>query len=518
MKKCKNCGFENTDESRFCSACGAAIAVDPFAPAHDSAEDVFEQTRITPVPSAADTAKPQQERAGFKTKAVELKNKTVEFEKQHNLILNVIIAVCAVIVAFVALFAPVKTVAYIPVFGEDLFIEDLDKEDSEVIYSYVEFDQSIWQMLYSLKYINAGEKDQYLLQLQVQAASRRAANDYAAWISSNPHADEEERSQAIADIYAAHMSEIDYLGLIIANGVKTAGISESVVVSAMISMAIGVIVAALAIAMSVISIVNIVFAIINAVHKKPAKSIYKYFSALLGISGAGLLLLFLSPMLKAGGGMFAVALFAAIMNMICGSAGAIVSGKAGLPEVIKRAIVALLVTIAFFLLCSDVLREYKIKKVGFDAINVTTGYALVLFLRGVMHMSVSDAFFIHGTLAAVFYVMLALIAIPCALDCMIRAVRRLEFGEKEKPFAARAVAAAVLMIITAIFGLAFSATFADKLVESLDAKLLYDTKWTVNAQVWASSALLLTAVIFNAAFRPNKKPIGPAPATEPIAA
>ena len=157
MKKCKNCGFENTDESRFCSACGAAIAVDPFAPAHDSAEDVFEQTRITPVSRAADTAKPQQERAGFKTKAVELKNKTVEFEKQHNLIVNVIIAVCAVIVAFVALFAPVKTVAYIPVFGEDLFIEDLDKEDSEVIYSYVEFDQSIWQMLYSLKYINAGE-------------------------------------------------------------------------------------------------------------------------------------------------------------------------------------------------------------------------------------------------------------------------------------------------------------------------------------------------------------------------
>lgn len=94
MKKCFSCGFDNEDDSKFCATCGAALA--PSDPVEPAKSDPFVE-QIMPTVSASEGGQQPttvEQKGGFKAKFNSAKNKTVEFEKKHSVILNAIVRAC----------------------------------------------------------------------------------------------------------------------------------------------------------------------------------------------------------------------------------------------------------------------------------------------------------------------------------------------------------------------------------------------------------------------------------------
>lgn len=541
MKKCLSCGSMNDDDSKFCATCGAAYGGDPFepsgasetaasdeAPANVNADVAADGAANGPVDGAANGS---SGKSGFKAKVNSAKNKTVEFEKNHNLILNMIVAVCALVIALVALFAPIKTVQYVAVLGSDsnMNIEDVDEEDNSVTYCYVEVNQSIWQMIGALGYIKADAADLNELQTELRAAQTAMQVDLAAWMLKNPNADEVEQANAAADIIADHLSDINYLGYIMATKGSTSVGGEDIGVSisgeywaAVLSMAFGLVVTVLAIIMAVFSLVYMILAIINMAKKKPQQSLFKYLGKMLALSGSGLSCMFAAPMLKAGGGMFAVALFTAIVYLICGGAGALLADKERKLVILKRSIIALIAMIAFFILTTNLFAVTTSGADGsYEAVNVPTGYGiygLLSVIDKVMdmgeHMPISMVFeMANGITGVIFYLLIAGFAISYAYKAMKRSLKRLAFGEVAKSSSTGwMIASAVFMLIAIIAGLALSEMITEKLAQIFEEGATADQfgiKWIMRAQVWVSMIMLVIAAVFDLVFKPAPRAVEP---------
>lgn len=536
MKKCFSCGFDNEDDSKFCATCGAALA--PSDPVEPAKSDPFVE-QIMPTVSASEGGQQPttvEQKGGFKAKFNSAKNKTVEFEKKHSVILNAIVAVCALVIALVALFAPIKTVQYVSVVGYNMEVEDLDEGDKSVTYCYTEVNQSIWQMIGSIGYIKANDEDKIKFAEQLSGIKKNIGMEVAAWALAHPDADEVEQMSAMADIVADNLSDLNYLGYIMAmkgsSGVdgEDGGISISGDYwAAVLSMAFGLAITVIAMIIAVFSLVHIILAIIGMAKKKPQQKLYKYLGLMIALSGAGLACMFAAPMLKAGGGMFAVALFSAIAYLICGGVGALLAGKDRKIIIIKRAIIATVAIIAFFMLTTNVFSITVLDSDGAsESMNVPTGYGIygmlaTLDLMDAMGENAAASLLLRvasGYIGVVFYILMAGFAISYALTAMKRSLKRLAFGEvsksKSTPFM---IASAVFMLISIIVGLALSEMVIEKLAAVFGDNTEFDRsmEWTVRAQVWVSMIMLIIAAVFDLAFKPAGKQPAPAEAQQPVA-
>lgn len=250
---------------------------------------------------------------------------------------------------------------------------------------------------------------------------------------------------------------------------------------------------------------------------------------MIALSGAGLACMFAAPMLKAGGGMFAVALFSAIAYLICGGVGALLAGKDRKIIIIKRAIIATVAIIAFFMLTTNVFSITVLDSDGAsESMNVPTGYGIygmlaTLDLMDAMGENAAASLLLRvasGYIGVVFYILMAGFAISYALTAMKRSLKRLAFGEvsksKSTPFM---IASAVFMLISIIVGLALSEMVIEKLAAVFGDNTEFDRsmEWTVRAQVWVSMIMLIIAAVFDLAFKPAGKQPAPAEAQQPVA-
>ncbi|MCH5160728.1 MAG: zinc-ribbon domain-containing protein [Clostridiales bacterium] len=158
MLKCNKCGAENDDGQKFCSECGAELVADeqPAVVPEEAGVEPEAATEEVPVAAAEETPAPKKEpKNKLVGKVVNVKDKTMAFEKKHHLIANVLTAVMALVIALVSLFAPVKYTLYDDVngrLGTEFFeytdammaAEDGEIDTKPVRVEYIEVNQSIF--------------------------------------------------------------------------------------------------------------------------------------------------------------------------------------------------------------------------------------------------------------------------------------------------------------------------------------------------------------------------------------
>ncbi len=570
MSKCKNCGYDNPPDNRFCGNCGAQLPSEelcsscgaPLSPdaafcgkcgtpkskrcaacgAALSPDAAFCFNCGSPVSGAAKTA-PQTTatpvnaqpapncanapKKSAKQSFVEAKSKVAAFEKKHCVIINGIIAVLAFIFIFVSLFAPVRMIASDPTAMLD---DSTDSGYSES--TVIEIDQSIWQVMGSIKYVSLdinNSSDRKLIQevyADYSVAYKSVLSALSAWRKTHQFATEDAVNEKYAELFERYMSDInllafqfvfttvgalDYLvGEEVEKEMEAALIAQRN--TAVLALVMALITAAVQIGIAVVSLIFLIFAIIGMVRKKQSK-LFGYLLTALIISGAGLAVLSVSPLLSAGGAMFTVALMTALAFFGCAIGKAVMTDK-GLLFIIKRATCSALSLIAFFMLCSNILSYHLIQSM--NDVNVTQvvtgplGMAFesiftVLDLNSVEGVTIgySDA----SIVSCVAVLAIGLIAFSVLFAAMVKSLTVLANKTDRKP------RIDVLSLVGVIALIAFATTPA--IIAAADSMPVTDNglgfstgvatmiKFVARAFVYVAMAFAIAAFVLELAFRPK---------------
>ena len=566
MKKCNSCGFSNDNDAQFCAGCGASledasVVDDQAAPAQD---DPFADPAAAPADNAAANDQPQgqQEDAkpqkGFKGAVTSVKSKTVEFEKKHSIILNAIVLVCALVVIFVSLFAPIKVVNYqliLPEGSLGIVYEEANEDGSNYVAHYGTINQSIWQMIGALSYIGADQEALDALEEEMEKAFLDVEGKLDALEGKEENADYYNQKW---EIYADCLSGVNILGyvlasnsVLIASDIDSDGFFASKAYSydddgyfdddefdapdikfgpmmtyaqAIMTLGFGLVVTVLAIVAAIVSLVYLIKAIIGMVKKQPQNKLFKYFGTILGISGAAVLLTMFGPFLATGGGMFAVAVFISIMYFLCGAVSSFVFGKDGLVLSIKRTAIALFGMIAFFILCTNIYALTNETEYFTATFNAPMGFGFhnlfsaITSLDGVTSNINEEAIgavlnaAVPGVVGYATY-MILVVAMCLAFRAYQRTLLVLAFGDRSKSFTGFAIAAVVFLILGLVASMAVANAFggfvAGIVEDAAEFEINLDQYLTASialrAQVWVSMIFFLIIAVVNLAFRPKSK-------------
>lgn len=575
MSKCKNCGYDNPPDNRFCGNCGAQLPSEelcascgaPLSPdaafcgkcgtpkskrcatcgAALSPDAAFcfncgspvsgaakpaPQTAATPAYTTPVNAQPAPNCANAPKKSakqsfVEAKSKVAAFEKKHCVIINGIIAVLAFIFIFVSLFAPVRMIASDPTMSFDDSMESKYAEGS-----VIEIDQSIWQVMGSVKYVSLDindSSDRKLIQevyADYSVAYKSVLSALSAWRKTHQFATEDAVNEKYAELFEKYMSDInllafqfvfttvgalDYLvGEEVEKEMEAALIAQRN--TAVLALVMALITAAVQIGIAIVSLVFLILAIIGMVRKKQSK-LFGYLLTALIMSGAGLAVLSVSPLLSAGGAMFAVALMTALAFFGCAIGKAVMTDK-GLMFIVKRATCSALSLIAFFMLCSNILSYHLIQSM--NDVNVTQvvtgplGMAFesiftVLDLNSVEGVTIgySDA----SIASCVAVLAIGLIAFSVLFAAMVKSFTVLANKTEQKP------RIDVLSLVGVIALIAFATTPA--IIAAADSMPVTDNglgfgtgvatmiKFVARAFVYVAMAFAIAAFVLELAFRPK---------------
>lgn len=270
--------------------------------------------------------------------------------------------------------------------------------------------------------------------------------------------------------------------------------------------------AAVQIGIAIVSLVFLILAIIGMVRKKQSK-LFGYLLTALIISGAGLAVLSVSPLLSAGGAMFTVALMTALAFFGCAIGKAVMTDK-GLMFIVKRATCSALSLIAFFMLCSNILSYHLIQSM--NDVNVTQVVAgplgsafecifTVLDLNSVNGITIgySDA----SIVSCVAVLAIGLIAFSVLFAAMVKSLTVLANKTDRKP------RIDVLSLVGVIALIAFATTPA--IIAAADSMPVTDNglgfstgvatmiKFVARAFVYVAMAFAIAAFVLELAFRPK---------------
>ena len=486
MKICKNCNAEMKDDDVYCMYCGTK--------ADDAPVDTVDPSKIDPFAPdpATDTAPPQSSAAAAKN--VGIVEKAKAFESKHNVILNTILIVCAIVVLFVSLFAPIKVVDYRTGMHET--------DGKEITVNHVETGQTIFQIIGSVFYIDADEDKLNELSKQYAKCRNEYDKEYAKWLRQHPYATSQERVNAQRRISAECLSELNVIGNMFAQ-TDPEDMFEGESLAVLVTAIIAIVIAALCIATAITSLVYIIKAVLNIVKKRPQTKLYKYLSTVLGLSLSCITLMCCAPMLVAGGNMLGVAVFTVIAYFIIATAGAVI-GKVNIAVIIKRAAIAVVSAIAFFILCTNVLAWKNVYEEYTYTYNMQSGSGFYNIVRALGGGEGSDNDFISAIVPFVMCVIIALLFVPYVGSVMHRSLTRLAYGNvKRSSVTALAIAAAVFALVAIVLGF-LSNTITEQLFELYDAPITeVDSQWLVRAQVWVSMFFMIAVAVFNKVFLPN---------------
>ncbi len=552
MKYCQSCGKQLDDEAKFCFSCGSPQAVVQSAPQpKKKASKPEPETQPTEVadppvseptaatePEAEETQQPKEKKGG--NKIVGFRDKTVAFEKKHSLIVNLLVLCCSFVVILVALLAPVKVSFYIG--GEDFLKMDGNAAKTDVTCSYVEVDQTIFDMIGALFYVSPDLDDLNELSKEYSQAKQNAQTEYMAWAFSNPTADKYEQQTAAAEILADHLSDMNLLAYaLVANYEFTlddvmGGLNASYddydydgssgsdnydpakdirltnYVASIMTMVCGLVIALLAIATAIVSLVFLIKAIIGVCKKKPLVKFNKYMLVMLALSGAALPLMWASPMITVGGGMFAISVFTAVMLFVTSVFTSLVVRGDGWAVVLKNGTVALLTMIAFYLMCGNIFCYGMTQSTYSTSYNVKPGFAFYNMFNSILVDTSSDIVIGASIVGMMLYVFTSGFVMSWTYKAFTRSMRRLVKGESSASPIAMMITALVMMAIIIIGGLmsgtiisAFeSVSSSNSEMGDILSKLEPEISWTMRAQVWVAAVLMLAAVIFYFVFKPEK--------------
>lgn len=174
-------------------------------------------------------------------KVVKVKEKAVAIEKKHSVILNALVIACALVVIFVALFAPLKVVTYGIVYPDtemsgpiydDYDIEGKPGDENFAVTTtvhYVEVKQSIWQVIGALSYVvfdtynETGEGMDDSINLHKAVTEFRQSKEYAEIYKKMIEAEAKQDSDAMLEAqnemveeFADYLSDINILGYALA--------------------------------------------------------------------------------------------------------------------------------------------------------------------------------------------------------------------------------------------------------------------------------------------------------------
>lgn len=507
MKFCSNCGAQLDDDVKFCPTCGSEVDATTETPAPalepEPAAAVEPETTVAE-PEAAQTAEEPAKKGG-NAKLLNLRDKTVKFEKKHSLIVNLLVLCCSFIVIMVALFAPIKVSGYLT--GRTY--ADVDGKD--VDYTYVEVDQTIFDMIGAAFYIMPDDARKAKLYKEVQDESHAASVEYTAWAAQNPKADESEAMNARADIYAKHLSKTNFMAYMLTSYnmfemMKSSSSSAEKYMgdayAILVSFALGLVITILALVMVIISLINLIKAIIGMCKKTCTVNYDKYMLRMLALSGGALALMWASPMLATGGGMFGISMFVAIMLLVTSVLRSLFVRGENWLVVLKRGVTALLCMLAFYLLCANIFVYTVSNQTSSTSLHVKPGYGLYNMLTIYRYMEASavlERMIYPMIMGFVLYVFADGFILSWTYKTYSRSIQRLANGETVKSAHGKMIASAVLMLVGIILGF-----LSGTLIETLShGTVTGNYSWTMSAHVWVALVFMIGAIVFHYAFKPE---------------
>lgn len=447
----------------------------------------------------------------FIAKVAGIGQKAKAFDKKHNLIVNSIVLVCAIIILFVALFAPIKVVTYEYAYTKT--------DGGETTIEYIEVNQSIFQVMGALSYIGASDEKKAEISKQSKEAVKKAQEEFVKKYPSRKMTGpqtEEERNE-YDELLADYMSDVNVLGSILAfnnlDDIKNA--DPGLFIDAIVTAVMGVIIGIVAIVMAIISVINIVFAIMNIVQKKPQAKQFKYLGWMVALSAFGITGMMASPMMVAGGGMFAVALFACIMLLIMGVGAGLLAGKLHWMVILKRSIIMLFSIIAFFVLCNNVFaviseaaKSTKLTATGYGFHRVVNVYGQIMKSESDENM-IKDLMSELGSylIGIILYTIVAGMLVAWASKMLRRSIKMLVEPETKRSINSKAVVTAIVALLAIIVGF-MSKTIAEKLVGIFSEQVgmgsaTVSTKWLMRAPIWVTLIFSVGVVVVNKVFLPD---------------
>lgn len=465
---CAKCGKENSDDDKFCCGCGAPldddVAAEQSAPAQQAPTEKVEVK-------------------GAKGKIVAIRDKVLGFEKKHSVIVNALVLACAVIILFVTLFAPIKVMAY--------EVGQVSDDASGESYHYVEIDQTIWDMFGAIGYIGLDSSN---------------PDDAAKIAEIKQEYTNAMRFAITEDMVADGLSDMNYIAYVLAaksgNGFSDLFMNGGG--APFMSLVFGLVVVVLSIVMAIISLVRIIYAIIGLVKKKTPKGLYQYLGTMFGLNVAALGLLAVSPMFKVGGGMFGIFVFIIILMLLLGSLGSLVMGKAGLAVVIKKSALTLVMLIAACLLCTNCI--YVSGNIG-RTVDVPYGYGFYEMMSSVTN---PDRMFNY--IGAFSLGILGIGLAVCGAKAVMSQVKSLacvvERKDNDKSAFGNSLGVVILtviMVLDVFIGIPYG-------LKNLPFAISLDTY--LNPQVYVAAVFFLAALIVMKAYKPENKPMFPAPEAE----
>ncbi len=396
---CPNCGAKDTEDSKFCGECGADVS--KVERTHKLVVDGEAETRKDiadgekNAASAADRSeqKPaaavQTERKSVANTAVKIKEKAVGFENKTYMIRNVLITVMAIMFALFALLMPVKIVGcdengmiftegqddILDILQSDLTGDDEEVEDIELECHPAAISQHIWHIFGALQYIgvdveSSSDDKKKVDELNkkiteaIAEAQAEAFNKYAVRVPgvsdyAVPASKQKAYIRAYEKALNKYLSRENYLGYLIANDCYDYYYYDDVndadpgkYVNDLVTLIVMLVVTAIAFAITGISIVWLVFALIGIAFRKQKLRIEKLLAVVVILSMIGLTLTVFAPLGKAGGGMLAIMLAAVAACFVVG-AMKIASGETRVFDYVKSAAVAVPSILCLILLCTN---------------------------------------------------------------------------------------------------------------------------------------------------------------------
>ncbi|MDE6200607.1 MAG: hypothetical protein K2M47_01835 [Clostridiales bacterium] len=540
MNICSNCGDEFDGD--VCPKCNTPI------------EDVTDQTPPTEAQAAANggvaTAEtnPFVERLPNKVGGFVKKAKAFDTNK-HGLIGTIVTVVFAVVFLLLALCVPIK------VSGLGLgAIYDSDSSETdevkEVVANYIDVDQSIWRFYdsaFNFSYTPAKKENAEMTERLIKEyneANESAQKEFEQWLLSNgKNATAEEIREKKTQILADKLGKTNYILIMVAlytpiyvEGELVSGnfeIQSATALAALGGLAVSIILSA----MAVIALIFAIMSLVALLRKKNKNYLFKMLSAMFMCSIIAVGISALCPGLEIGGAALAIAITSAVAFFVLGAGYAILFGNVGAAVVLKKSIVAALLCVAVFLMCTSIISgtvsSYSIGVINdgeslalgepvLRSIITTNGSLGILdsILPSIQHL---ETYGIHAVYAKnynqlfliILFFALALIVLGGAYNAMLYRLvngdKALTGKQKVRSVKVMMIAALICFAISAVFTLisfggtinnAVSKIDLDPMINSYTA-LVVDV--ALRVQFYIAAALLVIAIAFEFAPIPKKR-------------
>lgn len=366
---CSECGTPYLSGAKFCLNCGRNVYNDEVQ------MQGFIQNATPQESTNAQNGEFQQQQNSSATKNV--KNSLtdiVERVKAFPYLTNIFVAALSVILLFTALFAPFS-------FKSIRVLQDNTFDEATVQYeNLATVNQSIYDMMSALTYI---DRDIEFYEEVRERNEKILAEMYEELydVSERPISNELAIKRAEA-IQTKYLSRINYYGMLIAEAtlhLNSTDYDNDMLYVYIGSSIAGTIVAALMIALAVVSLITGISAVVGIAKKKPYHSQPRIFKTAIDLGLAGVIAMSFMTTVSLTSCAFSVLLTALIFNALFAFVQQLFSRKVGVVVLAKNVGIFVLLMITLCLLCGI------IAGVGYDPSIVNLGSA-ALFYTSIMNI------------------------------------------------------------------------------------------------------------------------------------